>query len=276
MEGLIVPMWKKFLPNKTSALFQKRMLHEHMKFAGVKPRDQTELLAALGNLQESIYRLDSYSERVWNVERPILDDLWGFIYDTIGLFGLSRREAGELSSQIQIYQNIELALRSGISASTVSIEKFYVTKTCDVRLSRLLIEKHAERKESTILNPMWHCFDTISEVLDDLEDIKEDQTTFNCNRFIILYYEKGRHKAFNEYWRFIESLEQEAIRLASLAKSFDLKEGFRICAEILKIAYATKVEIWRVMGKPGSVPAVVQRLRQENSASQHRDYGQFK
>jgi hypothetical protein len=215
---------------KVQPLFQDRLLFEYIHQAGIPLTQSTGISRKLFQLQNSIYELDQYGESNWLINRNDLSQLWCGIYCQLRRWGVNQAEAEHLSSEIKLYQDIELGLRQCISPTNIPIHRFYYLKTCDVRLSRRLVASQARGGQQSVLLRMWNCFDLVSEVGDDLTDIAEDSLDFNCNRFILVLKSKGATFTNREYRSFLTSIKSEMLSLvnesARTSNAIQLRDWF--------------------------------------------------
>lgn len=206
---------------------------ESISFVGFNNTQKHDILNGLFSLQGAIYLLDEYGEQIWRVNEVDLTALWKNIYKSLGYWGIPLDESYLLFEDMKLYQGVEINLRRGILPTILPIERFYYLKTCDVRLSRKLIASHApDRWKEQLLFPLWCSYDLIGEVYDDLVDVSEDTTTFNCNRFLIQYETQGRLRTQEEYQLFISKINKRMKDL--LVKRKNIEEAQLIYEWFLK------------------------------------------
>lgn len=194
---------------KIKSLFQCRFIEQGLSFAGFSGRQKQQMLNALYLLQSAIYSLDKYGEETWCINGSNLAEYWEKIHQRLDLWGLSSVERSFLLRDMKSYQQVELDLRKRIPPTALPIDRFYYLKTCDVRLGRRLIAIHSpDGDKEELLYPLWACFDLAGEIYDDLTDVTEDMTTFNCNRFLIGYETQGAARTQKEYRQFLCTVEQ--------------------------------------------------------------------
>ncbi len=202
---------------KTIELFESRRLWDWLLIRGASPYATASIYPYLLAVQESIYKLDQYGETHWAIESSKIDGIWGDILASIS--------AGDAKSVVQphvvrsleelkAYQNIELALRYDVDPLALPIANFYYLKSCDLRLCRTL----AAERLGLLAPPaaelrLWRLHDVSGEIKDDLNDIEEDNSTFNCNRFMISLVKNGIVYTRREYCKFLRrcSLSLEEI-----------------------------------------------------------------
>ena len=166
------------------------------------------LFDKINKFQQSIFLLDKFGEETWNIEPSILSRYWKNIYIQFSKL-LPVASNFFLFNDIIKYQAIELNLRKGILPFDISINHFYHLKTCDIRLIRDIIRnisKHTNQNYS-----LWNYFDIINEVFDDITDLFEDQSTYNCNRIILSIKEFGIAKTYLQYFDFLQRLQKQII-----------------------------------------------------------------
>jgi hypothetical protein len=200
--------------DKTKRLFEIRRISQNCYVAGLSEKESSWIMSGLTTFQQCIYELDVYGESVWEIEDSKLSMIWEKIYATLHFFGLNRNEMALLVRDIKKYQNIELGLRSGISPLGLDIRHFYHLKTCDVRLSRTLIQLIAQPKfTKPPMMELWNCYDIIGEVYDDMVDVAEDSRTYNCNRLLVENELFGANQVQASYRNLVSTVQTEAAQL---------------------------------------------------------------
>lgn len=164
----------------------------------------------LKRLQSAIYDLDYYLESTWKIDQRKLSSYWNKIYSVLSDFGLSKLDQKEWSKQILKYQEHELSTRECKSPTRYAIRHLYFYKSCDVKLIRRLIYYDAPNLKKVVQPVDWTAFDLLTEVNDDIEDIREDMTTYNCNRFLFEIKEHGVSYVRKSYRAFIRSIVEES------------------------------------------------------------------
>jgi len=179
----------------------------------------------LKRMQAVIYELDSYLESTWNIDQGELSSYWTKIYTVLSDFGLSKADQKAWLKQILKYQEHELSTRENRSPTRYSLRNLYFYKSCDVKLIRRLIYHHAPILKKIVQPVDWTAFDLLTEVNDDIEDLREDMTTYNCNRFLFDIKEKGVSYVRNNYRSFMKSILNESRkRLGNSKKSEGIKQ----------------------------------------------------
>ncbi|NND31783.1 MAG: hypothetical protein HKN76_04270 [Saprospiraceae bacterium] len=201
------------MKEKIKALFDYRRIPWLLDFSTFP--DKEAFMTQLVALQYAIYELDLFLESNWAINEKMLEDYWKEIYRLLLQMNLKNDELPSWVHEIKIYQARELALRDQISPVKHDIENLYHHKSCDVRLIRRLIYRLDPRIEDTIPFLDWTEFDLLTEVNDDLEDLIEDMSTLNGNRFLFTIYEKGSAETERVYHQFIlDKMEKANKRFA--------------------------------------------------------------
>jgi hypothetical protein len=190
------------LYDKIWELFTERLVDENVVFCGLRKLDARSLILKLHRIQLWVYMLDQYGEENWEIDKQVLGRVWAEIHTALNCL-VTRDVARGLVGDIKRYQNIEIGLRCGRSPLTIPLAEFYSMKTCDVRMIRQLIDLNATYRCPKALHEMWRLYDLVSEVLDDLCDIEEDQRTFNCNRFVMELKARGLQATRDNYTTFM-------------------------------------------------------------------------
>jgi len=187
-------------------LLRNRLMEEFMHQCGLSSPLTKVIRRELVVLQAAIYELDCFGEENWEIDTSRLAQLWQAIRKaSSGLYDEGVMAAG--LGRIEEYQDIELQLRRGRQIGELEILSFYSKKTCDVGLLRdLVLSKMDESSENHILAAAWGYFDLVSEVIDDIYDLREDCVTYNGNRLISAGLIHGLSFACNEYSRLLEYL----------------------------------------------------------------------
>ena len=173
------------LSSRIDHLFATRRLPEQI--AQVQPKSADRLMAHLNALQLSIYHLDAYSEKHWHLCRRTIEEFWVDIRHSMSQLEPDPAVATPLVQDMLDYQELELALRDSPNEALPSLERYYHLKTCDVRLARRLVNRRATVPLPCLIRyeRAWELYDRVAEVSDDLENLEEDITTFNGNRFLL-------------------------------------------------------------------------------------------
>ena len=219
---------------KICDLFSCRRIGESLSFHGIVGIERQWLLTNLVHLQSSIYSLDCYGESIWDARVDVVEDLWGSIHKRLRAFGFTYHEIEFLIADMRAYQDIEAQLRDGISPSKMNIKTFYDLKTCDVRLSRRIIEMVERGSCSSRANTLWECYDLSCEIVDDLSDFWEDLSNFNCNRFLISLRDRGYAETRAEYLHFLERIITRTREISTVGEESGLSEVNQIGCWILE------------------------------------------
>ncbi len=169
-----------------------------------------DLLQKLIHLQSMIYYLDEQLESRWSLQSKDLLSNWNDIYDSLSNFGLTQEKSNHYVAHIKKYQKHELELRSNLLPTRFNMEYFYFYKSCDVKLLRKLIYDYFPKlkKHSSLAD--WRHFDLVTEINDDVEDIFEDTTTINGNRFLISVIERGSHFTKTSFTNFLNYTKEQS------------------------------------------------------------------
>ena len=191
---------------KINDLFEYRRLPELIRLGNGGVMDQ-KFYDKLFDLQASIYFLDHTLETVWETEMDAVENHWKNIHHDLRVLGVADEKLNLYSRHILKYQKHELELRKQKLPMRLSMEYFYFYKSCDVKLLRKLIyDKYPSLAKIYRLSD-WRVFDLITEVNDDVEDVYEDLTTINGNRFLLTILRDGVSAAGIEFSEFLHSLE---------------------------------------------------------------------
>jgi len=201
----------KKLSKKINELFVYRKFPELLEQVGETYKGH-ELIKKLVRLQEAIYHLDHYLETNWKTKKKDLNVYWKEIYATLSDLGIPKSKHDDYCKLIYKYQKHELYLRDNKLPTRFNIEFYYYFKSCDVKLLRRIIYDHYPQLKSSYSLADWRCFDLITEVNDDVEDVFEDQSTINGNYFLIAHFTKGSpfaKKAMSDFIKFIAQKDKD-------------------------------------------------------------------
>lgn len=196
------------ISQKITELFAYRRIPELLRMAGIE--SDSPFVTRLYRLQEVIYGLDHYLESHWKVRKKELKDIWEQIYEALWAFGIEKKEARKYVKDIRSYEQYELDLRKKKLPLEKSIKSLYAWKSCDVKLMRRLIYRHAPGLEAQLAEKDWVCYDLITEVNDDVHDVYEDCETINGNRFMLSLLVRGKRKTRKAYRNFLEQTGEQA------------------------------------------------------------------
>lgn len=193
---------------KIDELFRYRCFPEILENIAID-YDNEGYIDKLRFLQKEIYALDHCLESSWEIGPEDLSLYWLSIYKSLDNCGISKDRALKWVSQIEKYQLHELQMREGKLPDRFRMNYFYFYKSCDVKLlRRLLYAKFPELKKTFPIS-QWRNFDYITEVNDDVEDIYEDFSTINGNRFLISIIKNGLDQTADEFLQFVETMRAE-------------------------------------------------------------------
>jgi hypothetical protein len=193
---------------KIQELFAFRRIPELLRMAGIEP--DSPFVTRLYRLQEVIYDLDLYLETNWAVRKKDLKAHWNQIHEAMSAFGIEKSAQRKYLDEIKLYQEHELNLRKYKVPGPRKLKALYENKSCDVKLTRKLIYRHAPGLEDQIAERDWWYFDLATEVNDDVHDVYEDCETINGNRFLLSLLLRGEGKTWKLYKAFLESIGNES------------------------------------------------------------------
>lgn len=208
MTGPANKQLKKATIEKILTLFEYRRLTDLLKISGLD-KDKS-FVEKIIQVQFSIYMLDAYLESQWDLDQKEIDRLWDCIYSSLKSLDLKKKEIHKLVEEIEDYETIERACRKDQWPTKVSMKKFYITKSCDVRLIRHLIYRKHPDLNKLWKESAWKHFDIITEINDDVADVEEDIHTFNINRFLISTLRKGSEHTYKKYSEYLSGITQDA------------------------------------------------------------------
>lgn len=204
--------------SKIRELFAYRRLKDLLQISQLD-KNKT-FVTQLIEIQFQIYQLDAYLESVWELDEARLDACWLAIAAAVSKLNYSNAQIKELLKEIRAYERIEKDCRHDKWPTKVPFKEFYLTKSCDVRLIRHLIYQ-AHPALSQIWNEeAWTNYDLITEINDDLSDVKEDLATYNGNRFLISLLRDGTITTYKEYHKYL-------IGIISVSKVYFKKSLYR-------------------------------------------------
>jgi hypothetical protein len=225
---------------KAEELLDARHIRENMQQLQISRKDSLCLMETIRALQRSVYSLDCYGESTWNVDFGQITGLWDSIYRGFIPLKISPDQVKLLVTDMKRYEEIELSLREGKLPTRFPIENFYRLKACDVKMSRKILSFAATSELSPILSRLWDCFDLVSEVHDDLEDVREDLLSYNCNRFIIEGQAIGKIRTNEDYRQFLQAIIERTTELLEKAKNSDIAHAHEIGRWVMSKADLSK------------------------------------
>lgn len=191
----------------------------------------------LGKLQSAIYSLDEYYESVWNVEVAARRRLWKEIERCLATLA-PQSDSGDLLRDIRAYEDVEASFRYLTNGRDFEISTYYHLKTCDVRLSRRLIEMRSGQSRRDHRLRAWNVYDLASELLDDVADLGADVDTFNGNRLVFGLIRHDPRKVIEDSFRFLQQIEYRAQHLLPRLHSDEVKPVYW-CFDIVRQLRAT-------------------------------------
>jgi hypothetical protein len=204
---------------KSFTLLTQRGIIEHARYVLRNSGRVTNLIEGLHTVQTLIFDLDRFGETVWNIDVSTGDAYLSRISEAAGML----RDLPEFSaglSLIREYGLIELSMRNGEHLTRWGLLDFYVKKCCDVRMHRSIITSFVHDALDEDMTNGWLLYDVAGEVLDDVEDLIEDEGSFNGNRFAESLRIYGIGETLEEYIEFLE-----ALRVNSIATSRNFQRG---------------------------------------------------
>jgi len=226
------------LLKKIKTLFEYRDFDHLYELGGLKGSEKERLEANLIRLQQDIYFLDEYLESNWEIVDEELKSYWNTIHQSLSNLGVSSADYDDYSAHIYKYQKHELQLRTPNDLLRLSMEYFYFYKSCDVKLLRRLIYDHAPKIAKIYTLADWRCFDLITEVNDDVEDLVEDMQTINGNRLQLAIHKLGIDEAKQMFVEFMDEIGVQSSVRADQKKS---KHYDSIHAKVLDQIKLTKI-----------------------------------
>jgi hypothetical protein len=197
---------------RVADLFAIRRLQEQVKLSAATL--EPAFWQRMTELQLSVYQLDAYFESTWDVSNFSRRRLWTRVIKS--LEELAHPAAcPRLLSEIRAYEAIEASFRRTRSDTRTGIARYYYLKTCDVRLSRRLIEMRSEPLRRHLRLTAWNLFDLASELLDDITDLHEDLRTFNGNWLLFGLGGSNVRDVIEQCLSFLAEVEKHAYQLLS-------------------------------------------------------------
>ncbi|MDQ3016221.1 MAG: hypothetical protein M3R25_05820 [Bacteroidota bacterium] len=199
---------KKTTIDKINTLFTYRRITDLLNASGLN--QDKNFVGQLIDVQFQIYMLDAYLESQWALDKGEIKSLWKPIRASLTAMGYSKKKVDALVEEIVNYEGIERNCRKNRWPTKESMKKFYVTKSCDVRLIRHLIYQAHPALNDLYKEKSWMYYDIITEINDDVADVQEDINSFNGNRFLISILRKGTDKTRKEYMAYLTGITAKA------------------------------------------------------------------
>lgn len=196
------------LRHKILELFEYRKLPQMAQRLRVDGAIYPERLI---RLQEAIFKYDQHLEQNWEFDEEELEQLWFDMKFALKSLGYNEDELDDLLSQIHIYAKNEKSVRNDLYLSDLPIKYFYYYKSCDVRLMRRILLDHAQVRDDWACRD-WILFDWVTEVNDDVADVREDIETFNGNRFLECLRRVGVSQTLRSYDDFLIYIKNQNMR----------------------------------------------------------------
>jgi len=192
--------------SKIIELFEYRELPKLIRYK--KDSWDADFYEKLIQLQYDIYLLDHELETNWKVDMKIIENRWSEIYNDLHAIGLPAEKNDYYCKHIYKYQKHELEIRKQKLPTRLSMEYFYFYKSCDVKLLRRLIYDNNPELNKVIRLSDWRLFDLVTEINDDVEDLQEDVSTINGNRFLISLLQFGKENTRDVFVNYLDILEE--------------------------------------------------------------------
>jgi hypothetical protein len=196
------------ISQKIQELFAYRRIPELLRLAGIE--NDSPFVARLYRLQEVIYALDQHLESNWKTKKSERKPYWQEIHEALLAFDIGKKDFGKYTKEIRRYESYELDLRNHKLPTSRPFDAIYSCKSCDVKLIRTLIYRHAPELKKKVRESDWVYYDFITEVNDDLNDVFEDCETWNGNRFLISLLKRGPGKTRRAYKDFLDKVGKSA------------------------------------------------------------------
>jgi hypothetical protein len=212
------------IKEKIRELFHDRKLTDLLRISQL---DQNKIfIAHLIEVQYRIYLLDAYLESRWDLKSGELKLLWTGIEEALKQINYSKKKIKKLLKEIRAYEKIEMNCRKDKWPMEKSMTRFYTTKSCDVRLIRHLIYDAHPALRSIWKEKAWKYYDRITEINDDVADVKEDLVGYNGNRFLISILRTGREKTKIQYREYLLKATDQARQKVNPRSRKPMKELF--------------------------------------------------
>lgn len=172
----------------------------------------SDFIDQLIRLQEAIYMLDDKLESKWEITDSDLEQEWEYIRKNLQVIKGDDVNVEDYLKLIRNYQSRELALRlpnqDGFNNDFI---EFYFTKSCDVKLIRRLIYEKNPVLYNLVPLEAWDLFDLITEINDDVVDLKEDLPTLNGNRLLYLIFKVGKYDTKEIFTKYLKDIEHKVL-----------------------------------------------------------------
>lgn len=198
--------------SKIRSLFDYRLFPVLFELIGEDYDDGSDFIDQLISLQEAIYMLDDKLECNWEISDSDLEQEWGCIRKNLQVIKGDGVDVEDYLKLIKNYQSRELALRvpnqGGLNNDFI---EFYYTKSCDVKLIRRLIYEKYPVLYNLVPLEAWDLFDLITEINDDIVDLKEDLPTLNGNQLLYLIYKVGKYDTKEIFTKYLKDIERKIL-----------------------------------------------------------------
>ncbi len=207
------------LTAKIKTLFAYRDFDHLYQLGQLSNAKKERLEDNLIRLQQDIYFLDEYLECNWELDPEELKLYWNHIHQSLSNLGVASSDYDMYSAHIYKYQHHETQLRTNKDLLRLSMQYFYFYKSCDVKLLRRIIYNHAPQISRYYSLADWRCFDLITEVNDDVEDLVEDMQTINGNRLQLAINRNGVDAAKKDFLQFMDQILEQSKARVEIKKS---------------------------------------------------------
>lgn len=197
------------LKQKITSLFEYRLFDALLNKVEESDKDKSIFWDQLIDLQTAIYHLDAHLEAHWQTNDDVLAQHWKQIEYFLHKIDAKAQDQTYLN-HIKKYEKHELELRYGKLPTRLSMEYFYFYKSCDVKLLRRLIYEKYGLQHSFGSLADWRYYDLVTEVNDDVEDVFEDLSFINGNRFLISLLYIQKQKVEKMFITFLEEIRKKA------------------------------------------------------------------
>lgn len=195
--------------NKAKGLIEDRQIEIFLNQHVFNPKAAKSVFRFLFRLQKLVYKLDSYGETNWKLDRNSIAKKWNTIFEFILKSGFSEIETEQLLETMNSYMQVEIRMRSNDLPNKIPISDYYELKICDVQLQREIIKRKSNYIHNSEYYRLWQLIDIVSEILDDINDMEEDINDYNCNRIIISNHFSSASVIKNAYLNYLNNLRDE-------------------------------------------------------------------
>jgi len=179
-----------FRSEKIEELFRNRLVHLLARSV-LDGNDYTHWLSSAAEIQEAIYRIDTYYEANGSLSMPAEQPMWGLVETRIRESnGSSCFSVWKRFSELRQYSHIESRIHAFDMIDPREFAHIVSLKAADVQIARALIWSYGTAPPQSVLD-FWACFDQCGELIEDLADINEDGGDWNFNFWLYSYMAEG-------------------------------------------------------------------------------------